>query len=316
MTPQTGRTPGTTVPTVMHVGGLNWASEQASWTGAGPASGGRWWRSTRSRRPPRSPSTRPDLGRRLRRWVQECGYHCAGQSVPSQICDPLAEPDPPGAHGCERDIARGPEARAHPRGHEGRYCWSFATRNDGSRRPWRHVDGGDGRRHAQPVPGRGDVLDPDLVVVAGRRRRAGLGPPAPFGLRDDVWLLLLSLPVIGYSAWIFFDGADRALRARTLDMMVLVAVAVGAGWLYSLAVTLTGGGDMFYEAATCWPRSCCWATGSRCVPGVGPTTRSARCWISRRRGRPCTGRPSRGGADRRGGRGGHVAGAARGEDRR
>ena len=51
-------------------------------------------------------------------------------------------------------------------------------------------------------------------------------------------------------AWIFFDGAWRALRARTLDMMVLVAVAVGAGWLYSLGVTLTGGGEVFYEAAT------------------------------------------------------------------
>jgi P-type Cu2+ transporter len=42
----------------------------------------------------------------------------------------------------------------------------------------------------------------------------------------------------------------RALRARTLDMMVLVAVAVGAGWTYSLIVTLTGGGEVFYEAAT------------------------------------------------------------------
>jgi Cu2+-exporting ATPase len=73
---------------------------------------------------------------------------------------------------------------------------------------------------------------------------------APFGLRDDVFMLLLSLPVIFYSAWIFFDGAWRALRARTLDMMVLVGVAVGAGWLYSLGVTLTGGGEVFYEAAT------------------------------------------------------------------
>jgi Cu2+-exporting ATPase len=78
----------------------------------------------------------------------------------------------------------------------------------------------------------------------------GFTAAAPFGLRDDVWMLLLSLPVILYSCWIFFDGAARALRARTLDMMVLVAVAVGAGWLYSLYVTLTGGGDVFYEAAT------------------------------------------------------------------
>ena len=82
------------------------------------------------------------------------------------------------------------------------------------------------------------------------REVIGFEVPAPFGLRDDVFMLILSLPVIFYSAWIFFDGAYRALRAKTLDMMVLVAVGVGAGWLYSLAVTLTGGGEVFYEAAT------------------------------------------------------------------
>src|SRR5215211_7257551 len=32
----------------------------------------------------------------LRRWVEECGYHCAGQSVPAHVCDPMVEPDPPG----------------------------------------------------------------------------------------------------------------------------------------------------------------------------------------------------------------------------
>src|SRR5215213_7699519 len=35
----------------------------------------------------------------LRRWVEECGLHCAGQSVPNHICDPLMEPDPPNGHG-------------------------------------------------------------------------------------------------------------------------------------------------------------------------------------------------------------------------
>jgi P-type Cu2+ transporter len=82
------------------------------------------------------------------------------------------------------------------------------------------------------------------------REVLGFDVPAPFGLRDDVWSLLLSLPVIFYSCRVFFDGAVRALRARTLDMMVLVAVAVGTGWLYSLVVTLTGGGEVFYEAAS------------------------------------------------------------------
>ena len=74
--------------------------------------------------------------------------------------------------------------------------------------------------------------------------------PAPLGLRDDVFQLIVSLPVIGYSGWIFFDGAVRALRARTLDMMVLVAVAIAAGWTYSVVITLRGGGDVFYEAST------------------------------------------------------------------
>jgi Cu2+-exporting ATPase len=87
------------------------------------------------------------------------------------------------------------------------------------------------------------------------RQVLGFTVAAPFGLRDDVWLLLLSLPVIFYSSWIFFDGAFGALRAKTLDMMVLVAVAIGAGWLYR-GVTLTGGGDTFYERPR-WPRSCC-----------------------------------------------------------
>jgi Cu2+-exporting ATPase len=73
---------------------------------------------------------------------------------------------------------------------------------------------------------------------------------APFGLRDDQFQLLLSLPVVFYAGSIFFSGAVRALRARTLDMMVLVSVAIGSGWSYSVVVTLTGGGDVFYEASS------------------------------------------------------------------
>jgi hypothetical protein len=63
--------------------------------------------------------------------------------------------------------------------------------------------------------------------------------------------------VVFYSAWIFFDGAYRALRARTLDMMVLVAVAVGAGWGYSLVVTLTGVGQRLSAGSPSvwWPSS-------------------------------------------------------------
>jgi Cu2+-exporting ATPase len=91
---------------------------------------------------------------------------------------------------------------------------------------------------------------PILLWSSIGRQVLHFGVPAPFGLRDDVFQLTLSLPVIGYSGWIFFDGAVRALRARTFDMMVLVAVAIAAGWTYSVVVTIRGGGDVFYEAST------------------------------------------------------------------
>ena len=26
----------------------------------------------------------------LQEWVEECGYHCSGRSVPGHVCDPLA----------------------------------------------------------------------------------------------------------------------------------------------------------------------------------------------------------------------------------
>ena len=162
----------------------------------------------------------------LRDWVRECGYHCAGQSVPHHICDPLAGP--------ETDHA--PATSPHEAmGHGGDEGMSMADMVRDMR-----------NRFLVAL-----VLSvPILLWSPIGREVIGFEQPAPFGLRDDVFSLVLSLPVIFYSSWIFFDGAWRALRARTLDMMVLVAVAVGAGWLYSLGVTLTGGGEVFYEAAT------------------------------------------------------------------
>ncbi|MEV5542962.1 heavy metal translocating P-type ATPase [Saccharopolyspora shandongensis] len=176
--------------------------------------------------------------RDLRRWVQDCGYHCAGQSVPSHLCDPLQEPDPPGQEaraGTAVLVAEAP-AEAHPP-HE-------AMEHGGMSMAEMAAD----MRNRFLVALLFSI--PIVIWSPIGTEVFGLHLPAPFGLRPDVWALLLSLPVICYSCWIFFDGAVRALRARTLDMMVLVAVAVGAGWLYSLVITLTGGGEVFYEAAT------------------------------------------------------------------
>jgi P-type Cu2+ transporter len=190
----------------------------------------------------------------LRRWVEECGYHCAGQSVPEHICDPLMEPDPP------------------TEGHAGHSAATVAAPPTEEARHEEHAALGQMVVSPHEAMGHGGhgPMSMDAMVADMRNRFLvaavfsipillwspigrdvlGFTAPAPFGLRDDVWSLLLSLPVIFYSCAIFFIGAVNALRARTLDMMVLVAVAVGAGWVYSVGVTLTGGGDVFYEAAT------------------------------------------------------------------
>lgn len=175
---------------------------------------------------------RTDLAE-LRGWVRDCGFHCAGQSVPRHLCDPMTAPMR--APGVE-PAAPAPVSSPHEAmGHGGHDSMSMAEMVADM-------------RHRFLVAA---VLSvPVLLWSPIGRDVLGFDTPAPFGLRDDVFSLLLSLPVVFYSAWIFFDGAWRALKARTLDMMVLVAVAVGAGWLYSLAVTLTGGGEVFYEAAT------------------------------------------------------------------
>jgi Cu2+-exporting ATPase len=167
----------------------------------------------------------------LRHWVRECGYHCAGQSVPHHVCDPMADPGHAGTR-----KAQGPASSPHDEmGHGGHRSMGMADMVRDMRNRFLVA---------------GILSVPVLLWSPIGREVIGFETAAPFGLRDDVFSLLLSLPVVFYSAWIFFDGAWRALRARTLDMMVLVAVAVGAGWLYSVAVTLTGGGEVFYEAAT------------------------------------------------------------------
>jgi P-type Cu2+ transporter len=171
----------------------------------------------------------------LRGWVTDCGYHCAGQSVPAHMCDPMAEPGPPGPAATAPPQGPQPHTGAAPPTPAGPVAMSMASMVTDMRN----------RFVVAAV-----FSVPILVWSPIGRDVLGVNAPVPFGLRVDVWELLLSLPVIFYSSWIFFDGAWRALRARTLDMMVLVAVAVGAGWLYSVYVTLTGGGEVFYEAAT------------------------------------------------------------------
>ncbi|MEO8290458.1 MAG: heavy metal translocating P-type ATPase [Gaiellaceae bacterium] len=168
----------------------------------------------------------------LAHWIEECGFHCSGRSVPGHVCDPLAQE---GADAPTHDHAAAVRAEAaHGHGHGGHAGMSMAAMVR-------------------------DMRNRFLVAVAFAIPIAlwsplgdslfGSTPPTPFGTGDDLWQFFLSLPVIFYSSWIFFRGAYVALKAKTLDMMVLVAVAIGTGWIYSVAATFFISGDVFYEAA-------------------------------------------------------------------
>ncbi|MFC6130222.1 heavy metal translocating P-type ATPase [Mycolicibacterium llatzerense] len=240
--------------TVLGVGGLNWASSTAS------------IEATLLRRPgvtavaanavsqTATVTYDPDQTSvvELSTWLRDCGFHCAGRSVPGHLCDPMSEPPTARADAGHRAVPP-PVGSSEPTDHA-------AHDTQPGRSPREMMGHGGGHAEMSMDAMVRDMRNRFLVALALSipimlwspmgRDMFGFTVPAPFGLRDDVFTLLLSLPVVFYSAWIFFDGAYRALKARTLDMMVLVAVAVGAGWLYSLGVTLTGGGDVFYEAAT------------------------------------------------------------------
>ncbi len=191
----------------------------------------------------------------LRRVIQECGYQCAGQSVPSHLCDPAAEPV-----AADSAVAHRQRATEHGDDHAGGEHTHGDEHSDAPVLRSPHDTMGHGGHGATSMAAMVTDMRNRFLIAVGFAipivlwskigRTIGFTAAPPFGLRVDVWQLFLSLPVVFYASSIFFTGAVRALRARTLDMMVLVAVAVGSGWLYSLVVTLTGGGEAFYEAAT------------------------------------------------------------------
>jgi Cu2+-exporting ATPase len=168
----------------------------------------------------------------LARWIEECGYHCAGRSVPGHLCDPLVEEAGDAPVHDHAGQERADEAYGH--GHGGHAGMSMAAMVRDMRNRFLVA-----LIFSVPIA----LWSPIGEAIFGST------PPTPGGISNELWQFLLSLPVVFYSSMVFFRGAWNALKAHTLDMMVLVAVAIGTGWLYSVAATFFIGGDVFYEAA-------------------------------------------------------------------
>ena len=64
------------------------------------------------------------------------------------------------------------------------------------------------------------------------------------------WLLLiLTTPIVFWTGSIFITGTYYSLKARKLNMSVLIATGVLAAYLFSVLLTIIGGSETFYEAA-------------------------------------------------------------------
>ncbi|HEY9100358.1 MAG TPA: heavy metal translocating P-type ATPase [Thiobacillus sp.] len=62
--------------------------------------------------------------------------------------------------------------------------------------------------------------------------------------------LVLTTPVVLYSAWPFFIGAWRDLKRHMLGMDVPVALGVGTAFIASVYGTLSGQGEVYYDSVT------------------------------------------------------------------
>jgi hypothetical protein len=198
---------------------------------------------------------RTSLGQ-LRSWVTDCGYHCAGQSVPAHVRDPMAEPpsdkqSPAVTAETGVPVQDGHMAHASPpdgdghAGHQPGAASAEGTRSpggDGPRRARRDVDGGHGPRHAEPFPGELNLalaLLPDPEVLLLDEPYAGFDSGATVQVVTAGWAAAFIAAIGAYFQVRGARAADRRLvlaglparqlaTARAVTGLALAAIASAA----------------------------------------------------------------------------------------
>ena len=205
----------------------------------------------------------------IRHLIEECGLHCRGEVLPRHICaEETGAVDEHAGHTTHGEhmghVMHGEHAgHAVPAGH------AMPTDHKGHIMP--AEEGSISGEAAHMAHGMGHGVGMSMEAMARDMRNRfvltfvlavpiflysplatdvfGLNLPSPFGLPLDILLFILSTPAVLWGGQMFFVGAYRALKHRTLDMSVLVALSVGAGYLFSVAATFLFKGEVFYEAS-------------------------------------------------------------------
>jgi Cu2+-exporting ATPase len=193
--------------------------------------------------------------------IRDCGFHCAGEALPSHICEKPTTP------------SSGPKVQTsqpkhlHSQTHIDHGGMAHPGMKPASAMADHNVHGGGKSDAMAREMGHGAGMDMQVMVRDMRNRFwialafslpiflfSPMGMdfiriPPPFGLRLDLVLFVLASAAILYPVWPFIVAAYRALRSGVANMAVLVVLSVGTGYLFSVGSTFVYGGQQFYEAS-------------------------------------------------------------------
>ncbi|MDX2289786.1 MAG: heavy metal translocating P-type ATPase, partial [Hyphomicrobiaceae bacterium] len=195
----------------------------------------------------------------LRREIENCGYHCAGEVLPKHVCaehgdhvDKAAAGSAHAGHDMAKAVpAAGDTASAHA-GHD-MASMPGMTKSPTARDEMAHEMGhgsGDMQSMVRDMRNRFLVALVFTIPIFVYSPMGGMfTPPAPpFGLRLDQWLFILATIAVIWPVWPFVVASVRALRNGILNMAVLVVLSVGTGYAFSVGSTFFFPGVQFYEA--------------------------------------------------------------------
>src|SRR6202521_3266253 len=172
----------------------------------------------------------------IRTAIQDCGFHCARETVPRHVCDGHPLPSESRPKMASADV--GPaDAMAGHKAHGG-------EKSDAMAQEMGHGAGMDMQSMVR------DMRNRFWIALAFSLPIFAFSPmgldfiriPPPFGLRLDLVLLVLSSAATLYPVWPFIVAAYRALRSGVANMGVLVVLSVGTGYLFSVGSTFFYGG--------------------------------------------------------------------------
>ena len=206
--------------------------------------------------------------------VRDCGFHCAGESLPKHICDEHETPSASmsisstdNAAPAHSGMHTGHTMKAPNRGEPGEAI-ADGTASSDNKTAARSPPHGEMKSQAMANEmGHGSGMDLAAMVRDIRNRfwiALAFSLPIfvfspmgmdfirvtpPFGLRLDLVLFVLASGAILYPVWPFLVAAYRALRSGVANMAVLVVLSVGTGYVFSVGATFFYGGQQFFEAS-------------------------------------------------------------------